>query len=183
MNKEELGKLYPIYLTDYNSNWVILFEKEKTNLKKIFGDSLKIEHIGSTAIVGLKAKPTIDILIEKPNSLDMTNEQIIKIMTENNYLYMTEQTKHLMFVKGYAPSGLEKESYHIHMGDLEQNWLWDRIYFRDYLNKNPDEAKNYENLKKELAIRYKNDREAYTDGKADYIMKITEKAKKYYYEI
>jgi len=60
-----------------------------------------------------------------------------------------------VFVNGYSPSGLEKESFHIHMGTLSQNWVWDRVYFRDYLNKNSEEAKNYEKLKKILHVNMK----------------------------
>jgi len=135
MTEDELGRLYPISLIQYDTNWPVLFKKEKKILKSIFGLALKIEHIGSTAVRGLMAKPTIDIL-------------------------------------------LEKESYHIHRGPHEQNWLWDRVYFRDYLNKNPAEAQRYEKMKKDLAHKYKNDREAYTDGKAEYINRITEEAKK-----
>ena len=176
MTKEELGKLYPIYLESYNKKWPALFEKEKNILKNIFGKNIKIEHIGSTAITGLSAKPTIDILVELPN--DLNKEQIIKIMENNKYIYMKEQTKHIMFVKGYTSKGIGKESYHIHIGPLNQNWLWDRIYFRDYLNNNAYEAKEYEDLKIKLSLKYKNDREAYTDGKTKYIKKITVKAKK-----
>lgn len=175
MNNAELGKLYPISLSPYDPQWPVLFEKEKDRLHKIFNRSLKIEHIGSTAIVGLLSKPTIDILVEKPNG--MSDDHIIRKMTDNGYIHMTEQVRHLMFVKGYSPSGLEKESCHIHMGPLDHHWLWDRGYFRDFLIENPQEARIYENLKKDLALKYKNDREAYTDGKENYIKRITEKAK------
>jgi len=176
MTTDELGRLYPVSLTNYDCRWPVLFEKEKNILMGIFGQSLKIEHIGSTAVTGSMAKPTIDILLEKPGN--MSDEQIIRKMTENGYIHMKEQTRHLMFVRGYSPSGLEKESYHIHIGPLHQDWLWDRVYFRDYLNKNPKEARTYEKIKVNLARKYKNDREAYTDGKAKYINKITERTKK-----
>lgn len=175
MNKDELGKIYPIILTGYDSNWSVLYEKEKYILKNIFTRSLAIEHIGSTAITGIMAKPTIDIVIEKPDN--MTDEEIINTMNKNGYIHMEEQTRHLMFVKGYSPSGLEKESFHIHMGPLNQSQVWDRVYFRDFLNKYPREVQEYEKLKKDLALKYKNDREAYTEGKVEYIKKITEKAK------
>ena len=72
----------------------------------------------------------------------------------------------------------ENESYHIHMGPLDQEWLWDRIYFRDYLINNPDEAGNYGKLKKRLASRYTYDREAYTESKAGYIIKRLRKKQK-----
>ena len=98
-------------------------------------------------------------------------------MIPNGYIHMKEQQNHLMFVKGYTPTGLSKESFHIHMGSIDQDWLWDRLYFRDYLRMNPSVAKEYENLKKELASIYKHDREAYTESKASFIKRITELAK------
>jgi len=176
MKKRKINKIYPIFLEKYNKKWPSLFKKEKNVLKNIFQQDLKIEHIGSTAIKGLSAKPTIDVLLELPQGL--SKKQMINIMEDNGYIHMKKQKKHLMFVKGYTPKGLAKESYHIHVGPLTQNWLWDRVCFRDYLNDNPDEANNYENLKEKLTQKHKNDREAYTDGKAKYIKKITEKAKK-----
>ncbi len=134
MTKEELGLLYPITIQPYNPEWKEFFEQEKRLLSSFFSQDLIIEHIGSTAVAGLMSKPTIDILIERPLSMD--DQTIIKIYRKNNYIHMQEQIDHLMFVKGYTPSGLEDISYHIHMGPLTQNELWDRIYFRDYLNKN-----------------------------------------------
>jgi GrpB-like predicted nucleotidyltransferase (UPF0157 family) len=58
------------------------------------------------------------------------------------------------------------------MGPKNQSWLWDRIYFRDYLINNPLEASRYEALKIELVAKYKNDREAYTNMKVVYIKKL-----------
>lgn len=176
MNKEALGQLYPVFISEYDENWPLLFEKEKTILENIFGPGLKIDHIGSTAVPGLAAKPTIDILIEKPKNT--ADNLLIKKMADNGYIHMKEQTRHLMFVKGYTPAGLEKESYHIHMGPLDQDCLWDRVYFRDYLRNNRAEARAYENLKKKLAIRHRNDRETYTEAKADYINATTVMAKR-----
>lgn len=176
MNKDELGQLYPVFIAEYDNNWPALFEKEKGILHGIFGPGLKIEHIGSTAVPGLSAKPTIDILIEKPGG--MADEAIIRKMEGNGYIHMKEQTRHLMFVKGYTPAGLEKESYHIHMGPRNQNWLWDRVHFCDYLKNHGDEARAYERLKKELAEKHRNDREAYTEAKAYYINAVTGMAKR-----
>jgi GrpB-like predicted nucleotidyltransferase (UPF0157 family) len=179
MNRHELGKLYPVFLSSYDTGWPSLFRKEKNILEDIFNLRLRIEHIGSTSVPGLIAKPTIDILMELPP--DKSRNQIIKTMENRGYIHMKEQTKHLMFVKGYSQSGLEKKSYHIHIGPLGQHWLWDRIYFRDYLIMHPDEAGEYEKLKTKLAEKYKHDREKYTEGKEEYIKNITEKAKREFY--
>ena len=178
MTKEELGRLYPVRLAPCDPGWNGLFEKEKRFLAEALGPhALRIEHAGSTAVPGILSKPTIDILVEIPSGPGM-NEKIIKIMVAAGYIHMQEQTKHLMFVKGYSPGGLEKESFHVHMGPKEQDFVWDRICFRDHLRANPAVAKEYERLKIALASKYPNDREAYTDGKADFIEKITAVAKK-----
>lgn len=175
MTKEELGKLYPIIIKPYNPDWKAYFEKERDYLRSFFSQDLVIEHIGSTAIIGLSSKPTIDILMQKPESI--SDKILINTFVDNGYIHMKEQTKHLMFVKGYTPTGLEDISYHIHIGPLTQNWLWDRIYFRDYLNQNTRLKKEYEELKLALAKQYKNDREAYTNSKADFILRVTKDAK------
>jgi len=176
MDRKELGILYPIVLKEYDKRWPTLFKQEKNRLLSLFGSPLVIEHIGSTAIIGLSAKPTIDILLETPKNL--TRSQIINMMEQNGYIHMKEQKRHLMFVKGYTLEGLDEESFHIHIGSKDQEWLWDRLYFRDYLNENQVEAKRYELLKKELAAKYKYDRDGYTDSKSDYIERITEIAKR-----
>ncbi len=177
MDKEELGSLYPVNIVEHSKLWPLQFIEEEKELNVILGPdiALRIEHIGSTAVPGLSAKPTIDILIEIP--VDSNMDSIIKRMKKHKYIHMEEQLKHLMFVKGYSSSGLEKKSFHIHMGPKGMSWLWDRIYFRDYLRKNKQEVLNYEEIKTELASQYKFDREAYTDSKAEYITRITGKAK------
>lgn len=178
MNKEELGRLYPIKVVEYDSSWPMLFEKEKNILTNILGPNiaLRIEHIGSTAVPNLSAKPTIDILVEIPEENSIF-EVILSKMSENGYIHMQEQKNHLMFVKGYSPTGLEEESFHIHMGSNEEEWLWDRLYFRDYLCMDSAVALEYENLKKKSAKSYKHDREAYTESKREFIVSTTQLAK------
>jgi GrpB-like predicted nucleotidyltransferase (UPF0157 family) len=58
--------------------------------------------------------------------------------------------------------------------------LWERLYFRDYLRDFPEEAKRYAELKQFLAEQHPNDRVAYTEGKAEYVISITERAKRHY---
>ncbi|WP_018759175.1 GrpB family protein [Paenibacillus terrigena] len=178
MNRDDLGKLYPITVVPYDANWTSQFKNEKQILTNILSSeiALRIEHIGSTAVPHLSAKPTIDILVEIPKENGVSNLVISK-MTQNNYIHMKEQKNHLMFIKGYSPTGLEKKSFHIHMGTKDLNFLWDRVYFRDYLRANPTVAKQYEDLKFKLAEIYKYDREAYTENKTEFIREITKLAK------
>jgi len=181
MAHTDLGRLYPVVLQPHNPEWILSFEREKTNLveRLLPLHPLRIEHIGSTAIRGITAKPTVDILLgisEDPQQAELYSAAMI----ESGYIKMEEQTRHLMFVKGYSPHGLMEESFHVHIGSLKLDWLWDRIYFRDYLNEFPETAAEYEKLKQMLAGKFRYDREAYTDGKSDFITRITAQAKSHY---
>ncbi|HNX59304.1 MAG TPA: GrpB family protein [Spirochaetota bacterium] len=181
MTTEELGLLYPIILTPHNPEWRFSFDREKSALLEGLDPlrPLRIEHIGSTAVRGIAAKPTIDILIAIPDDPASVQTFQDKMMIMG-YVKTEEQKKHQMFVKGYTPEGLADESFHVHMGPLSLDWLWDRVYFRDYLNEFPEVAAEYESLKMRLAEKFRNDREAYTDGKGDFIRRITDAAKNHY---
>jgi len=176
--REELGRLYPIHIEPYHPDWPALYANEKEILLRLLGPELagRIEHIGSTSVAGLAAKPTVDILVEIPRDPG-NREEIVLRMKDAGYLLMTEQTAHLMFVRGYTPVGLAKESFHIHMGPADQAFLWDRVYFRDYLRKHPSAAREYEALKRKLAEIHRHDREAYTDSKGEFIARLTREAK------
>jgi GrpB-like predicted nucleotidyltransferase (UPF0157 family) len=177
MNSAELGLLFPIILSDPDPEWPNLYESEKIRLIDRLGATsiFRIEHIGSTAVPNLKAKPTIDILLEVPEGIDAN--MIIGILQDLNYHYIPKPENpapHMMFVRGYTKQGFEGQAYHIHVrypGD------WDELYFRDYLRTHPDIAREYGELKERLANEYRNDREAYTELKSSFIKSITEKAK------
>lgn len=177
LTTEELGKLFPIQIVPYDKNWVEIFNSEKELLRNVLGDNiaLKIEHFGSTAIKGLSAKPTIDILVEIPPLSENLKEQIIKKMTVIDYHFIwrtDEKTPYMHFVKGYTIDGFKGIVFHIHMGD-KSHPLWDRIYFRNYLRKNKSVAEKYEKLKISLAEKFQYDREGYTKGKEDFVKRIT----------
>ncbi|MBU2513080.1 GrpB family protein [bacterium] len=174
---EELGRLFPIIISEPKDEWADLFIQEKNRLIFLLGKemAIRVEHIGSTAVPNLAAKPTIDILVEIPKGEDVKSE-IIDIMTSRGYNHMREQTDHIMVVKGYTPEGFQGQCYHIHMGPKDHNELWDRLYFRDYLKANPQVTREYEDLKQELATKYKYNREAYTEAKTGFIERVTKTA-------
>jgi GrpB-like predicted nucleotidyltransferase (UPF0157 family) len=177
LTSQELGMLFPILIVDYNPDWKKLFIQEKQNIINAVGsDNIKrIEHIGSTAIPGLCSKPTIDILIE---IFDITIcEILIKDLQKIQYQYIPKPDNpppHLMFAKGYLKSGIIGQTFHIHVRGIGN---WDEIIFRDYLKNNPETACQYGELKRRLAIEFKNDREKYTDSKGDFIKNILKTAR------
>ena len=169
-----------ILIAPYNPEWHILFEGEAKFLRLKLPISLvkRIEHFGSTAVPGLAAKPIIDMLIEV-TSLDKTQKQIVPLLESEGYDYFWRtdvEPAYAWFVKRDSEG---KRTHHIHMVEADSK-LWERLYFRDYLREFPEEAKCYAELKRALSEKYSNDRIAYTEGKAEYVKSITERAKGYY---
>lgn len=172
MSTQELGQLFPINITDYSDTWPGLYREEAKFITNAFTQTevLKIDHIGSTAIPGLKAKPTIDILLQVTQQIDIQKlKDIFKSLGYQINEHPENPAPHLTFVKGYTNQGFKGQAYHVHIRYLGD---WDEIRFRDYLIKHKEIANEYEALKLELADKYPNDREAYTDSKTKWIEKI-----------
>lgn len=173
LTTDELGQLFPIIIVDYNPEWPGMALTERNNIINAVGEEriFRIEHIGSTAVPGLCAKPTIDFLLEV---LDITNcDLLIKQLREIGFHYIPRPENpapHMMFAKGYSESGITGQTFHIHIrypGD------WDEAVFRDYLIKNRGAAEEYAKLKRKLAGEFKNDREKYTECKTEFIKRTT----------
>ncbi len=177
LSRAELGRLFPITISDPDPVWPDLYLKEKKHLVDLLGNDivLRIEHVGSTAVSGLAAKPTIDILIRIPHREEIES-CIIKILTGQAYHYMHDHPDHLMFVKGYTQKGFKGQCYHIHMGTENHEKLWNQVYFRDYLRLFPDIAGEYAALKRKLAVIHQYDREAYTEAKTEFVNRVTQEA-------
>lgn len=167
----EMGK---VHLENYNSNWKIMFEEEKENLKEKFGEyAISIEHIGSTAIEGLSAKPIIDISVgvNKLEDFKLVKDKILQ-----DYKYSVKEDSvegEILVRKGPEPT----ITHFIHVMEIESDRYKNTIIFRDYLRDNPVEVKRYERLKKELAKKYFDNRIMYTSSKKDFIEGILLKAK------
>ena len=180
MTQKERSRLFPVILCEYDSVWVELFAEEKANLERLVGLNriFPITHYGSTAVPGLLAKPTVDILLEI--NMDTSIEEVKTALAYPEYIQMPESDNadvpplHLMFVKGYTHEGFAEKVYHIHVrypGD------WDEIHFRDYLIAHLEAADAYATLKQRLIERFKYDRDGYTEAKGEFIKAITKRAR------
>ena len=180
MTAKERAKLYPIILCEYNPAWSKWFEDEKSNLERLIcaENIIRISHCGSTSVPGLAAKPTIDILLEISETANI--EELIAVMPPE-YICLNKEAltiptppPHLMFIKGYLPSGFADKVYHIH---VRYPGAWDELLFRDYLIAHPKAAAEYAELKRRLFQDYEYDRDGYTNAKAAFIQSIICKAK------
>lgn len=167
----------PVKIVDYDSRWPILYEKEKRPILDVIEHIIvRIEHIGSTAVPGLGAKPTIDIMVAVSHLKDA--EQCIEPLQRIGYEYVPEfedsMPERRYFRKGHPP---EEQHYHLHMVELTSDFWKRHLLFRDYLHTHPEVAQEYCELKKALADKYGLDREGYTDAKTSFIESVVAKAK------
>jgi GrpB-like predicted nucleotidyltransferase (UPF0157 family)/ribosomal protein S18 acetylase RimI-like enzyme len=164
---EELWRLFPIELTEHNPSWFDWYEEERTALSELLdGRVVQIDHIGSTAVKDLLAKPIVDILLQVTEECDI--EDIRDALVIAGWLLMAEGSAYgeLDFNKGYTPEGFADKVFHLHVRRVGD---WNELWFRDYLKSHPDGVVKYAALKKKLLAEYKNDRDAYTEAKTNFI--------------
>jgi GrpB-like predicted nucleotidyltransferase (UPF0157 family) len=173
MSNRELWELFPIILSEHKRDWKDSYLKEKTVLEQAIGKQniTRMNHFGSTAIPGLIAKPTIDILLEIKE--DTNIQRLISNLQSAGYNYIEQPDNpapHIMCVKGYTPQGFKGQVFHLH---VRYSGDWDELYFRDYLLTHTEIASEYGRLKLELQKKYEHDRDGYTQAKTDFIKRIT----------
>jgi len=173
-----------ISIQSYNPAWPRMFREEKENLLSCLPNELisRIEHFGSTAVPNLAAKPIIDMLVEV-TSLEEVRKRIVPVLESQGYDYFWRPTWgddvppfYVWFIKRDINGN---RTHHIHM--VEHHFEhWDRLLFRDYLIEHPATAREYQDLKFQLAEEYVNNRIEYTKKKNDFIQKVNKLAKSHY---
>ena len=175
-----------IAIYPYDPRWPESFRQEAEHLRSCLPADLlgRIEHFGSTAVPGLAAKPIVDMLVEVTD-LQATRDRVAPVLESQGYDYFWRPTHgddgppfYAWFIKRDPGSGAR--THHIHMVESQFAEHWDRLLFRDYLIEHPEVAKEYESLKSRLASAHPQDRVAYTRGKTEFIVRVTEQAKRHY---
>ena len=175
-----------VAIVPYDPRWPDLFRREKEHLLSCLPAELirRVEHFGSTAVPGLAAKPVVDLLVEVAD-LQATRTRIAPLLESQGYDYFWRPTHgddgppfYAWFIKRDPDTGTR--THHIHMVEAGFIGHWDRLLFRDYLIEHLQVAREYEDLKLRLASAHLNDRVAYTKGKTEFIVRVTEQAKRFY---
>lgn len=169
-----------VKLVPHDPKWSVLFDDEKKLLKNTFGYIIiAIEHIGSTAIPDIPAKPIIDINIGV-KSLEIARsmkEKFEKLGYEHRPFVLgyikNESRRRELYVKGSE----SKRTHHAHVTVYGNNYWENDLLFRDYLRKNYIRANQYAELKTELAEKHVDNREIYTKNKEQFIKETLEIAK------
>jgi GrpB-like predicted nucleotidyltransferase (UPF0157 family) len=175
---KELWQLFPIELVQHNPEWHRWYEDERQALLALLGSAAgRIDHIGSTAVDGMLAKPIVDILLQIADGCNYNIDGLKTKLTKDGWLLMAEQGEpcfQLDWNKGYTPSGFAEKVYHLHVrraGD------WDELYFRDYIATHPDAAAEYAMLKRRLLSIYRYDSDEYSEAKSEFVRVCTAKAR------
>jgi GrpB-like predicted nucleotidyltransferase (UPF0157 family) len=158
----------PVQIVPYDSGWPQQFENEKTRLVTFFPAAfLSIEHVGSTAVPGLSAKPIIDI-VAAVCSMEMA-DAILPLLCEAGYTASAEFNAMLKNRRWLMHHCNGRRTHHLHLVLLgSDDWI-NRVRFRDILRANPFVAQRYVNLKRKLAEKIGSDREAYTHAKSKFV--------------
>lgn len=176
MSLEELWRLFPIILSDPRPEWMEIYRKEREVLESAVPVHRirRISHFGSTAVPGLAAKPTIDILLEvSPDSFVLEAPPLLEKCGYRE-MHRDEAQMRLVLVKGYTEKGFRGQAFHLHVRPWRD---WDELYFRDYLAAHPEEAEKYADLKRALKEKFEFNRDAYTEGKTEFIAAMTRRAR------
>lgn len=165
-----------VEIVEYDPKWATLYSEEEAKILAAIGHLVvAIEHIGSTAVVGLGAKPIIDIMVGV-NRLSNAQECLAPLGSLG-YDYQPEHEvtmpERRFFGKGKPP---EAQHYHLHMVENGSEFWKRHLAFRDYLRTHPETSRRYCELKKKLASEHGSDREGYTEAKTLFIESIVAEA-------
>ena len=163
-----------VKLVPHHPEWDALFRAEKAKLLEALGDLIAdIQHVGSTAIPTISAKPIIDIAV-LVKSIEEACRQVAKIEALGYQRKQENKPERLFFTKGPE----ENRIVYLHIGDTSTNYIQDMITFRDFLIQNPSQAKKYMEIKSKLAEKFADDREHYTAAKEEFVQDVLKKASK-----
>lgn len=180
-NAKSPDKRDTVELVAYDALWPQMAVTEIATLYKILPAQhiIDIQHVGSTAIPGMLAKPVIDIQVAVA-SLSAIKQAAIDALTAQDYQYWYDNPdpECMFFVKGMPPFG-DKRTHHVHIYEHNSKHWQEKLLFRDYLCEHPQVAEDYQQLKMKLMRQYAHDREQYTEAKKGFVDMILQKAKRY----
>ena len=162
-----------VTLESHQPEWRRQYEKEVERLESIADDRLSgYEHIGSTAIDDLAAKPVIDLLAVVDDLSD-ARATLVPVLENHGYEHRPGDIRGRLFL---AKGPRTNRTHYLSLTECNSDFHAEKLAFRDYLRENPGVAAEYESLKRELAENYPHDRESYTERKGSFVERILETA-------
>lgn len=161
-----------VYIEEPNPNWARMGEEEKEALRNLLRTYSvhAIEHIGSTSVPQLPAKPIIDLMIKVEDFSGIG--KLIPLLAQHDWIYVPQSLDQREWRRYFVKVRDQKRVAHLHIVKAGTEKWDEHLLFRDTLRAEPDLAKQYAALKKQLSFQYSEDREAYTEAKAQFIKSI-----------
>ncbi|GAA5531726.1 GrpB family protein [Deinococcus aluminii] len=157
----------------YDPRWPWWANQEITLLRGVLGDRIaEIEHIGSTAVPGMDAKPTVDLMLGTA-AWPWNPEDDARLLVAGYSFYKSPNERWRVYLK---PRGNLLRGFHLHIVEADSAHWREHLHFRDHLRAHPEDARAYAEVKRELAQKFGHDRGAYQAGKADLIRAILARA-------
>jgi GrpB-like predicted nucleotidyltransferase (UPF0157 family) len=155
-----------VQVVPYSDLWPLLYEQEAERIREALGSTLRvIEHVGSTAVPGLAAKPVVDIAL----SVESFDEFDVAALEGLGYRYVPEFEEEMPNRKYFSRVG-----FHVHAYEQEHDEFLDFLRFREYLRTHEEDARDYGELKLRLAEEFRDRRQEYQAAKAPYIARLIE---------
>lgn len=162
----------PHEISEYDPAWLVTFADWRSRLAAALGAAAtRIDHVGSTAVPGLAAKPVIDIMISVRDTSDEPSYLAFCIST--GLILRVREEGHRML---WPPPASPRE-VHVHVCNSGGDWGRDELLFRDYLVANSAARDEYSELKRNLMARWHDDRQAYTEAKTAFVLDALEHAR------
>jgi GrpB-like predicted nucleotidyltransferase (UPF0157 family) len=166
---ERVGDL--ITIVDYDPSWPDRYAAWRQALRAPLGPTaIRIEHVGSTSVPGLAAKPIIDVQV---SVADLANEEAYVPALETIGLQLRSRD---IFHRYFRPFPGRARVIHVHVRELGSEWEAEHLRFRDYLRTHPDARDQYAQAQRDAAALWADDGLAYTDAKTEVILAILEQA-------
>jgi putative glutamine amidotransferase len=167
------GRSRSYSIEPYDPAWPATFEAEAGRLRAALGDQVvRIDHVGSTSVPGLAAKPTIDIQVSVTTMIP--RDRYTDALTALGYRWGIDpwSDEHEFFSRDEG----NERAFHVHVCPAGGGWERRHLAFRDWLRDHPEDTSAYERLKRELAQRHPRDPYSYADAKSDFVRAIEAKA-------
>lgn len=166
---QRLGQIALITVVPYEDEWPQRFEAERVLLERVLAPWLDrgIQHVGSTAIPGIAAKPIIDVMAGVRDLDDA--RAAFAALREQSYVHAPHRAE---IAHHFAKPSLETPAYGLHLTEPHSDLWEERLAFRDALRTDPTLAAEYEALKLRLAELYSDDMAAYTRSKRPFVARV-----------
>ena len=167
------GRTRSYSIRAYDPGWPARYEAEAERIRASLGErAVRVEHVGSTSVPGLAAKPVIDIQVSVPSMVPRSS--YVDPLVELGYRWALDPwtDEHEFFSRDEDG----ERAVHVHVCGVGSEWERRHLAFRDWLRDNPEDAAAYERLKRDLAKRHPRDTYSYNDAKTAFIQEVETRA-------